>query len=122
MSTQLRDGLMGRKFFPWDLHVCLSILFVVRRILLSVEAERTRRRPEKVNGPMPDRQGMNIPPPVGLRRQRDHWNAPSPKAHLNGDGPALVDANQIQNRHGVPGVRRTRQLVLDCCGARLRKT
>ena len=29
MSTQLRDGIMGRKSFLRDLHVCLPILLVV---------------------------------------------------------------------------------------------
>jgi hypothetical protein len=82
-----------------------------RRVLPSVKVEKARRRPEKVNEPIPDRQGTNIPSLVGARmgrRQRDHQNALSPRLHLNGSVSALVDANQIRNRLGVPGVRRAR--------------
>ena len=108
----------GEEVYPMGPPRMSSVFIYHRGILLSVEAERTRRRPEKVNGPIPDRQGTNIPSPVGRRmgrRKRDHWSTLSPQAHLNGSGPALVDANQILNRHGVPGVRRTHQLVHNCC-------
>ncbi len=95
------------------------------RNLLFVEAERTKRRPENVNGPIPDRQGMSISCPVGLRmgrRQREHWNAPSLKTRLNESEPAPVGANQIRKRHGVLDVRRTHQSVHVSCSTRLRKT
>ena len=108
----------GEEVFPMGPPRMPSSFICRRSILPSVEAERTRRRPEKVNGPIPDRQGTSIPSLVGprmARRQRDHQNTLSLKAHLKGSGSALVDADQIRNRHGVPGVRRTRQLVPDCC-------
>jgi hypothetical protein len=65
----------GEEVFPMGPPRMPSSFIYRRRILLYVEAERTRRLPEKVNGPIPDRQGTNIPSPVGprmRRRQRDH--------------------------------------------------
>lgn len=65
----------GEEVYPMGPPRMPSVFIFRRGILLSVEAERTRRRPEKVNGPIPDHQGMNIPPPVGRRmgwRKRDH--------------------------------------------------
>jgi len=47
MSTQLRDGLAGRKSFPWDLHVCLLILFVVVKsysLLRSKEQDDAQKK------------------------------------------------------------------------------
>jgi len=65
----------GEEVFPMGPPRMSSYFICRRRILPSVEAERTTRRPEEVNGPKPDRQGTNIPSPVGRRmgrRQRDH--------------------------------------------------
>lgn len=65
----------GEEVFPQGPPRMSSNFTCRRRILPSVEAERTRRRPEKVNGPIPDCQGTNIPSPVGprmRRQQRDH--------------------------------------------------
>ena len=65
----------GEEVFPVGPPRMPSYFICLRIILLSVEVERARPRPEKVNGLIPDRQGTNIPSLVGRRMgrgQRDH--------------------------------------------------
>ena len=76
MDTKGRDvdstegWASGEEVFPMGPPRVPSYFICRRKILLSVEVERARRRPEKVNG-----QGTNIPTLVGPRmgrRPRDH--------------------------------------------------
>jgi hypothetical protein len=71
MSSQLKDGLTGRKSFPWDLHVCLPILFVVVESYSLLRPKKQDDAQKKRTGQYPIVRGRTSHPRWGGERDGD---------------------------------------------------